>query len=133
MNPRRSTRSSNLGPVTQSPNLLCRGSCCCITHSGLLGAAPLHTHDLDRRIRLPLAFREISEVHGAAAVGDGFFAEDGDGAPRGGVIDVEVGGDAAAQCFDESVVFEEVAGAHLVVRTVVPDSSFEDATKVFRN
>ena len=37
--------------------------------------AVLHTHDPHRRIRLPLPFGEVREVHGTAAVGDGLFAQ----------------------------------------------------------
>ena len=57
----------------------------------------LHPHELDRRSRLPFGFGEVGEVHGAAAVGNGVFTEDGDGTPGGGVIDIEVRGDAAAR------------------------------------
>jgi len=55
----------------------------------------------------PLSLCKVREVHGAAAVGHGFFTEHGDGTPDRGVIDVEVGGDAAAKSFDEAVVFED--------------------------
>ena len=91
-----------------------------------------HTHELDRRSRLPFAFGEVGEVHGAAAVGDGFLAEHGDGTPGRGVIDIEVGGDAAAERFDEAVVFEKIALAHFGVRSVVPDRALENGAEVFR-
>src|SRR4029079_14492374 len=71
----------------------------------------LRLDDAERGRRLPFPSREIRDVLGTAAVGDGAIRQLAHHAPGRGVVDVLIGRQACAQTGDEPEVLEEVHAA----------------------